>query len=377
MELIEVRRELHRHPETGFNEHWTSGFVAEKLRELGLQVFDKIAQTGVVGVLPGRSHDRSVGYRADMDALPIEEKLCHEWSSHSGCMHACGHDAHMTVALGVAQKLSQMKDELPCDVAFVFQPNEEGAPGEKPSGAKLMCDEGVLSRFHIGKMIALHCNPDIDAGYMGIAAGAVWAASGRFVVEVTGKSAHAAYPERGNDALWAASEMVSAIYSAVRRRRAPAQEVVSVCLLSAGTAFNVVAGQAHFEGIMRAPSRRQLSELGQIIDECVHGVASYCHVEVRYEQFYGADSVVNEPEITRLARQIWQPSGAVVDIAMSMASEDFSHFSERIPSFYAMMGVRRPGTKDAPPLHSEVFDIDESALEPAVCRMSELVLALC
>lgn len=371
-----MRRELHRHPETGFNEHWTSGFVAENLRALGLQVFDKIAQTGVVGILPGRSHDRTIGYRADMDALPIEEKLCHEWSSHSGSMHACGHDAHITVALGVAQRLSQMKEKLPCDVAFVFQPNEEGAPGEIPSGAELMCDEGVLTRFHIERMIALHCSPDIDSGLMGVAGGAVWAASGRFVVEVTGKSAHAAYPERGNDALWAASEMVSAIYAAVRRRRAPAQEVVSVCLLQAGTAFNVVAGQARFEGILRGPSRKHLAELGQILDETVQGIASYCHVGVRYEQFYGADSVVNDPEITHLARQIWAPSGAVVDIGMSMASEDFSHFSERIPSFYAMMGVRKPGTKDAPPLHSEVFDIDEAALEPAVFRMTELILGL-
>lgn len=373
----QVLHELHAHPETGFNESWTSDFLSRKFRDFGLQVFDNIAKTGFVAVLPGRVRSCAVGYRADMDALPVRERTDLPWASRNGCMHACGHDVHMTIALGIAHELAAAPAAPECDVVFVLQPNEEGAPGDLPSGAELMCREGVLDRFNIRNMLALHCDPNLESGKFGVCRGAVWAASGRFTVQVSGKSAHAAYPERGSDALWAASEMVTAIYSAIQRQRPAASEVVSVCKLNAGTAFNVIAGQAQFEGIMRGPSRRNLIELGEIIQRTCQNVARYCQVDVDYQQFWGADAVINDDELTQIALDTWQSSGVAQRIQMSMASEDFSHFSERIPCFYAMLGIRPNDIDSCPPLHADNFIADESVIPDAIHQMTSLLHRLC
>lgn len=372
MDLIQIRRTLHQHPEVGFEEHWTSEFLANELEKQGLEVHRNIGRTGLAAVLPGKDRSRAVGYRADIDALPITEKLDVPWKSTNGCMHACGHDAHMTIALGTAEKLVQCGEKPDCNIIFVFQPNEEGAPGELPSGAELMCNEGLLERFHIEKMTALHCDPTLESGKMGICRGALWAASGRMVVRVEGKSAHAAYPERGNDALWAASEMVSSIYAALKRQRpASSHEVVSICKLNAGSAFNVIAGNAQFEGIMRAPSRKHLEEIGNIIRKTVNAVAEYANVSAECDIFYGANAVINDESMTQTALETWKSCAQTIQ--MTMASEDFSHFSERIPCFYAMLGICPQGSS-LPPLHSDKFTLDESVLETAAEKMAQLIL---
>ncbi len=373
MDLIQIRRTLHQHPEVGFEEYWTSEFLADQLEKLGLEVYRNIAKTGLVAVLPGKNRSHAIGYRADIDALPIAEKLDVPWKSTNGCMHACGHDAHMTIALGTAEKLTNLDEKLDCNVVFVFQPNEEGAPGELPSGAELMCSEGILERFHIEKMMALHCDPTLESGKMGVCRGTLWAASGRFVVRIVGKSAHAAYPEQGHDALWAASDMVSAIYAALNRlHSASVQEVASICKLNAGNAFNVIAGNAQFEGIMRAPSRKHLDEIKNIIQNTVKYVAEYANVHAECDFFYGANAVINDDDMTQIALDTW---GGAKNIQMTMASEDFSHFSERIPCFYAMLGIC-PSGETLPPLHSDVFTLDESTLAEAADRMMQLILQL-
>ncbi|MBQ9394368.1 MAG: amidohydrolase, partial [Proteobacteria bacterium] len=363
MDLIDIRRQLHAHPELGFDEFWTSNFIAEKLESLGLDVTKNFARTGLVAVIPGKDRTRAVAYRADIDALPIEEKTDCAWKSQNGCMHACGHDAHITVALGVAEELANASEKPDCDVVMVFQPNEEGAPGELPSGAALMCEEGLLELFHIQKMVALHCDPSLQTGRLGVCGGALWAASGRFQVSIQGKSAHAAYPDRGVDALWAASLMVSSIYSALQRCRPAGTEVVSICKLNAGTAFNVIAGDAAFEGIMRAPSRKHLTELAAISANTVAGVADFTHVQAKTNIYYGADAVINDETMADLALKTWKK--LAVPVKMTMASEDFSHFSTRIPCFYAMLGICPPNTV-LPPLHSDHFTLDEDAIPFAV-----------
>ena len=369
----EIRQILHAHPELGFEEHWTAQFIAKQLRELGLEVHENIARTGVIGIWHGADSTRAIGYRADMDALPIAEETALPYCSRNGKMHACGHDVHMAVALGVAAELALCKEKTAHDAVFIFQPNEEGAPGELPSGAELMCREGILERFHIEKMVALHCDPGLPTGTMGICHGAAWAASGRFVVEITGKSAHAAYPERGADALCSASEIVSAIYAVLKRRRAPAKEVDSVCKFHAGTAFNVIAGTAQFEGIMRGPSKKHLQEIAEIIEETSQGLAKTFHVEASCKFYYGADAVINDDALVNKALSVWQRHAR--EIEMSMASEDFSHFSQRIPCLYAMLGIRG-NEMGYEPLHSSHFTVDESALGFGVTRMLELLLNL-
>ena len=374
MDIIQIRRELHQHPELGFEENWTSDYLAGMLEKLGLEVSRGVARTGVVGVMRGKDSGLSaIGYRADMDALPVVECTGLPYAATNGRMHACGHDSHMAVALGVAEKLVERGERPRCDVVFVFQPNEEGAPGEMPSGAELMCREGVLEKFRIGRMVALHSDPTLEAGVMGICRGTVWSASGRFHVTVTGKSAHAAYPERGRDALWAAAAMVEGIYGAMARRRPAIPEVVSVCQLKAGTAFNVIAGESEFEGIFRAPTRKILEEIAELMASTIRGIADGCGVGAKVEFFYGANAVINDDNLVDVAIQAWIKSGLGRMVSANLAAEDFSHFADRIPSFYAMMGIKPPGVAEIPPSHSDHFILDESALPRAVEAMVSLL----
>ena len=349
MDIIETRRLLHQHPELGYEEHWTSQYIAQRLAELGYEIHEKLAHTGIVAIWRGAIPDLgAVAYRADMDALPIVEKTDVPFRSTNGCMHACGH---------------------------VFQPNEEGAPGEIPSGADLMCREGVVERFGLCKMVALHSDPTLEAGVMGICQGAIWAESGRFTLEFQGESAHAAYPERGRDALWAASQAVCAIYAALRRTRPARPEVVSICTLTAGNAFNVVADHAQCEGIIRATSRAELDAIFHRIETVAKGMALATETELVAKLYYGASAVANDDKIVAIARNIWSALGCARDVNMNLAAEDFSYFSNKIPSFYAMMGVK-PNNIQIPPSHSDKFTLDESALPIASEAMFQLIMNL-
>lgn len=375
--IIEHRRALHVHPELGFSEHWTAAYLADIFCGLGLEVTQGIARTGLVAVLPGEDRNRpALGYRADMDALPIVEKTEVPFRSTNGCMHACGHDAHMAVALGIARKLVSRPRRLLRDVVFVLQPNEEGAPGADPSGAELMCQEGILERFRIGQMLALHSDPTLPTGIMGVRFGCLWAASGRFRVRVKGVGAHAAYPEKGRDALLAAAQMIPAIYAAKSRCRAFAPEVLSICQLEAGTAFNVVADRAVFDGILRTPSRQAMDELADMVEQTCRGIAQACGVTVECERFYGANAVYNDTAMAQIALETWQKRGVGREVGMNLASEDFSYFSERVASFFAMMGIRPREMAQIPPSHASDFFLDESSLEMAVDAMIDLIDAL-
>lgn len=373
--IVETRRLLHQHPELGYEEHWTSHYIAQRLAKLGFEVHDKIAHTGLVAIWRGSNPELgAVAYRADMDALPIVEKTDVPFRSDNGCMHACGHDSHMAVALDVAQKVAEAPQSMR-NVAFVFQPNEEGAPGEIPSGADLMCREGVVERFDLRKMIALHSDPTLDAGIMGICRGTIWAESGRFTLEFCGESAHAAYPERGRDALWAASQAVCAVYAALRRTRPAKPEVVSFCTLNAGNAFNVVADNARCEGIIRAMSRDDLDAIFERIQIVANGVAQAAETPLRAKLYHGASAVANDDDIVAIAQRIWSEMGCAKSVNMNLASEDFSYFSRKIPSFYAMMGVK-PKEMQIPPSHSDKFTLDESALPIASEAMFRLIMTL-
>lgn len=375
MDIVNVRRLLHQHPELGYAEHWTSDYIAQQMTAFGYEVVRGIAKTGVVGILRGESPELgALAYRADMDALPILEKTDVPFCSTNGCMHACGHDSHMAVALDVAQRLAQQGGHKH-SMVFLFQPNEEGAPGDIPSGGDLVVQEGTLARFDIRRMIALHSDPTLAAGKMGICPGPIWAASGRFVCRIQGESAHAAYPAKGRDALWTSAQAVSAIYAALARRRPALQEVVSICTLQAGHAFNVIADSAVFEGIVRATSRAHLNDIFSLIRETAENIARACGTTACIETYYGADAVVNDLQMTQTAQKIWQSLGCAVNVEMNMAAEDFAYYSNIIPTFYAMMGVKPPD-RDIPPSHSDKFTIDESALPLAANAMLALMQAL-
>lgn len=377
--IIQIRRILHQHPELGYAEHWTSQFIAQRLQALGFEVTTNIAKTGVVGLLKGANRELgAIAYRADMDALPICEQTDVPFKSTNGCMHACGHDSHMAVALDVAAKVAQKNENgnpSARDIIFLFQPNEEGAPGDIPSGADLMCQEHVLENFHIQKIIALHSDPTLDSGLMGICQGPIWAESGRFTAHIQGEAAHAAYPEKGKDALWAATEAVSAIYAALKRMRPVLPEVVSICTLNAGKTFNVIADEATFEGIIRATSRKHLDDIFAILQNVTENVARACQTTAKLNLFYGASAVRNDDSLVEIARSIWTKLHCAKEVKMNMAAEDFAYFSNHIPSFYAMMGVKPKGMT-IPPSHSDKFTLDEAALPIASNAMFELLMHL-
>jgi len=367
--LITIRRELHAHPELGFQEHWTSAFVADQLQNLGLKVYTNIAQTGVVAVLKNYDPNLpSIAYRADMDALPVAENTNLPFASQNGCMHACGHDFHMTIALGVAEALAKIPPKQ--NVVFVFQPNEEGAPGELPSGAEAMCDAGIIKQFNIKHFLALHVDPTLDSGVLGVCDGALWAASGRFSVNIQGQAGHAAYPDRSHDALLAAAQLVSNVYLCKARQRPQDNEVLSICKFNSGSAFNVIAENASFEGIVRAPSRKHLDALFDILKRCALAVDAEFLTKTSVSTFYGALPVINDSKLAQQARKIW--SSQAVEVTMTMASEDFSHFSQKVPSFFAMLGVK-PQNQTLPPLHASNFAPDESAILIGVDAMTKLI----
>lgn len=367
---IHIRRTLHAHPEVGFCENWTAQYIADCLRAMHIETHTGIAGTGVIARIPGRDASKpAIGYRADMDALPVREETGLPYASQNGCMHACGHDVHITVALGVAEYFS--RHPLSQTLVIVFQPNEEGAPGALPSGAEALCDAGILEQYHINTMFALHCAPDLEVGKMGVCRGTLWAASGRFCVYVSGSAGHAAYPHRSRDALLAASRMIEEIYLQEARERSDAR-ILSVCKFQAGEAFNVIADHAAFEGIVRASTCDALDGMFALIRRCAASTDIRSGTQTRVETFYGALPVVNDDRLVSLAKKTWTRQAQ--DIGMSMASEDFSHFSARVPAFYAMLGIAPPG-ETLPPLHASDFIVDERAIEEGIRAMTELLQA--
>ena len=211
-DLIELRRDLHMHPELGTCEVRTAAQIAQRMHAAGLTVEEGVAGTGVIATLDSGRPGATVGYRADMDALPIDEANDVPYrSQQAGVMHACGHDVHTTIAAGIAELLATRAERLSGRFVFVFQPNEEGAPGSGPSGGNAMVEAGVIERHAIEKMFALHCMPSLDVGHLGFTQRAVWAGSDRFLVTLRGTQTHGAYPHLGVDPIVAGARMIVAL----------------------------------------------------------------------------------------------------------------------------------------------------------------------
>ena len=260
-EIVQIRHRIHQNPELGNRETETAALVAERLRALGLDVETGIAHTGVVGVLEGGRPGPVVAVRADMDALPVTEETDFPFASTKttdylgqevGVAHACGHDVHTSVGLGVASALAAMRDELPGTVVFLFQPAEEGPPPGEEGGAKLMLDEGVFERFRPDAIFALHSFPDLEVGQVGVNPGPTMASVDHFVATILGKQAHGAYPTLSIDPVVMAAQAVTALQT-IRSRNLPAHEpsVVTVGIIRGGERFNIIPGKVQLEGTVR------------------------------------------------------------------------------------------------------------------------------
>src|SRR6188472_3266407 len=256
------RRDIHEHPELGNNEHRTAKLIAVHLRSLGIEVKEGIGKTGVVGILKGTKPGPCIALRADMDGLPIVERVDLPFASkvksiyngkEVGVMHACGHDTHVAILMSVAEILAGLKKELKGTVVFVFQPSEEGPPEGEEGGAPLMIKEGVLDQPKVQAMYGLHMDPTLDFGEVGWSVGPIFASSDRFVIEIQGKKTHGAYPHTGLDPVPVAAELIQALQLVVSRQiDAQDPKVLTIGSIHGGNRFNIVADQVTLEGTIRA-----------------------------------------------------------------------------------------------------------------------------
>jgi amidohydrolase len=359
-QLIATRRDLHAHPELGFEERRTGALVAERLERLGYTVRKGVGKTGVVGVRDGAPTEsaRCVLVRADMDALPIEEANDVPYrSKHPGTMHACGHDGHVAIGLEVARRLHAAY--LPGTVKLAFQPAEEVS-----NGAQAMIQDGVLEGPHVDAAFGIHLWNDLPAGTVALMAGPVMASVDEFEVAILGRGGHAAAPHQTIDPVLIAAQVVTGLHGLVSRRRNPFEEgVVSVTQVHAGHAFNVIPGRADLRGTVRTFGGKFYEQAPQLVEDTARGIArAYgADAEVRYRRL--SQPLVNDERMTALMRgvaaEVVGPE-RVVHGVRTMGGEDMSFFLARVPGVFAFVGSA-PRTGGSPH-HSPTFDIDEESL---------------
>jgi amidohydrolase len=372
-EVVATRRDLHAHPELGFEEHRTAGIVADRLRALGYDVHTGIGQTGVVGVLKGTKPGKTIMLRADMDALPIDEENTVAYRSRTPVhMHACGHDGHVAMLLGAARIVAGRRDEIAGTVCFLFQPAEEGK-----GGAKAMVDDGVLERFGIERAYGLHLSSAHPAGHVGLREGAFYASSDSIEITVEGKGGHGAAPHLSVDPVYVAAQFVVAVQQVVSRNIDPIEPaVVTIGAINGGTTHNVIPSRVHLLGTVRAFDAGVRAKMAERIERVLRGICESSGATYAFEYLWRYPVTSNDAEQTRYVRALAERVAGgerVDDVPKLMGAEDFSFFAERVPACFFTVGSNG-GADSAWPHHHARFDIDESALETGVRMMTALAL---
>lgn len=362
---INIRRHLHAHPELSFHEHETASFVAQKLRDMGLEPTEGFAGTGVVATIKGKNPDKKViGLRADMDALPIlEANEVPYKSTKPGIMHACGHDVHTTSLLGTARILTAMKEEFEGTVKLVFQPAEEKAPG----GASLMIKEGVLQNPAPNGMLGQHVAPNIPVGKIGFREGMYMASTDEIYLTIKGKGGHGAAPDQCIDPVTIAAQIIIGLQQVVSRLRKPTNpSVLTFGKVIAEGATNVIPNEVHIEGTFRNMDEEWREKGLQHIKKIAEGIAeSYgaiCVVDV----VKGYPFLQNNPELTQKIRSYataYMGEENIIDLDLWMAGEDFAFYSQVVDSCFYRLGTRNEAKGIISGVHTPTFDVDESAIE--------------
>lgn len=359
-ELMRWRRDIHAHPELGFEESRTAAIVAEKLRAFGCEVHTGIGRTGVVGVLRVGTSSRRIGLRADMDALPIEEANHFEHrSTHAGKMHACGHDGHTTMLLAAARYLAETR-RFDGTVHFIFQPSEEGQ-----GGAQAMIADGLFKRFPCDAIFEMHNRPCLALGKFAVKAGPMMAGGAFFDIDVTGKGTHGARPETGVDSVLVAAHITTALQSIVARNVAPVQTaVLSVTQIHAGDAYNVIPQTARLSGTVRAFSREVMTQVEQAMQRIAQGTAQAFGATCKVDFRATFSPTVNNAEAADFAAQICAEVVGAENVERNppliMASEDFSFMLEQVPGCYFNIG--NGAGEGACEVHNPGYDFNDEAL---------------
>ncbi len=357
-ELAAWRHEIHAKPELGFEEHATAEFVAQKLESFGIEVTRGIGKTGLVGVLREGNETRSIGLRADMDALPIQEQnnIAHR-STHDGCMHACGHDGHTIMLLAAARHLANTRN-FRGQVNFIFQPAEEGI-----GGARAMIADQLFEKFPCDSLYAMHNGPGLGVGKFITSPGIRTAAGAFFDIHITGKGGHAAHPDKTVDPVVIAAELITALQTVVSRSINPSETaVLSVTRVHAGDAYNVIPGTAVLSGTARTLSVKLLKKIESRIEALIEGYALAFGAEVTLDFRVIFHPVLNDVIATAQAAKVCDDlvgaDSVIREAPASTGSEDFSFMSEQVPGCYVILG----NGKDSAPLHNHHYDFNDEAL---------------
>lgn len=386
--VIEWRRDFHQNPELSNQEFETAKKIAKHLKSLGLEVTENVAKTGVVAILKGKKGGKTVALRADIDALPVTERVDIPFKStikanflntEVGVSHACGHDTHTSILMGVAEVLSKHKDKINGTVKFIFQPAEEGPPPGEEGGAKLMIKEGVLKNPDVDAIFGLHINSGTDVGKIRYKPGGTMAAVERFVINVKGKQTHGSAPWSGVDPILISAKIIDGLQTIISRESPLVNEaaVITVGKITSGVRFNIIPESAEMIGTVRTLDPEMRTLIIKRMNEMVPSIA----------KAYGGDATItfqnntsityNDPDLVKMMLPTIQGVAGKENVLLSKATtggEDFSYFQEVVPGFYFFLGGKTPGSKEVAPHHTPDFYIDESGLLLGVKVMSQLTL---
>ncbi len=389
-QVIQWRRHIHQNPELSNREFETARMVAGHLRGLGMEVRTGIAHTGVVGILKGGKPGPVVALRADMDALPVTERVDVPFASKvtttylgepSGVMHACGHDTHVAMLMGAAQILAGMKDELAGAVVFLFQPAEEGAPPGEEGGAELMVREGVLDDPRVDVIFGLHINSQTEAGTVKYKPGGAMAAVNRMVIKVKGKQTHGSQPWGGVDPISIAAQIIQGLQMIVSRQMDLTDEplVISIGKIHGGIRSNIIPEEVEMVGTIRTLDEEMQKEVHERIRRTAANIAESWGATVEVEIEKGYPVTYNDPELTQRMLPTLQATAGEESVILSKAktgAEDFSFFAQKVPGLFLFLGGMPKGMDpgDAAPHHTPDFYIDESGMKLGVRLLCNLTL---
>ena len=386
--VIEWRREIHQNPELSNREFKTAEKIAAHLNSLGIAVQTGVAHTGVVGILKGNQPGKVVALRADIDALPVTERNNLEFKStvsseflgeQVGVMHACGHDTHTAILMGVAEVLSKNKDKIKGTVKFIFQPAEEGAPPGEEGGALLMVKEGVLKNPDVDAIFGLHIKSEIPVGVIRYKSGGTMAAAQRFVINVKGKQSHGSQPWLGIDPILISAKIIDGLQTIISREADLTNEaaVISVGKIKSGVRFNIIPESAEMIGTIRTLDYDMQKMINQRMEEMVPAIA----------KAYGGDATIdiqsttaityNHPELVIQMLPTMKRVAGQENIQTQKAitgAEDFSYFQQKVPGFFFFLGGMTPGSSESFPHHTPDFLIDDSGLLLGVKTLTEMSL---
>ncbi|MBV9496430.1 MAG: amidohydrolase [Acidobacteria bacterium] len=386
--VIACRRDIHEHPELGNREVRTAKLVADKLKELGIETRTGVAHTGVVGILRGAKPGRVVGLRADMDALPVTEQVDLPFKStvrttfngqDVGVMHACGHDAHVAILLGVAEVLAGVKDQLPGTVVFLFQPAEEGAPQGEEGGAELMVKEGALDNPKVDAVFGLHVTSRYPVGKLAYRPEGMMAAVDSFKIKVTGKQTHGAYPWLGVDPIVVASQIVLGLQTIPSRQvdSTLAPSVVTVGAIHGGVRNNIIPDEVEMIGTIRSLDAKMRDEIHMRIQRTAESIATSGGAKATVTITTGYPITYNDPALTeKMAPTLRRVAGTgnVTVVNATLGAEDFSFYQQKVPGLFFWLGTRPANVtaEEAASNHSPLFYIDESGLALGVRAMAHV-----